>query len=527
MENVAATVPVPFFRKRYQRAASKKGTGTVARDAVLRGELDRGDRAIPFFDCRPCAVKLSGRPVITTKRPRIRSGPHPNAAACNEPVAAPKAPGRHPNRLATSPWPAAAAAARCCWCPSPTPALPAGRATPADSPCRDPWSGCCRPDRHPAEHRAGGCGRPPVLIAPSANHRCPAAARRRCSSRSSPSRRAVPLPPGRLDRRRMHVNPVGDEIDRAARIGQNRLDRAHRSHARFRFFGRGKNVIKMRGVVVPASIARCVCSAVARVCVIKGTIPRRHKHSMTGRMFGTSGLIDMAATRPPAAASSSSKSPISPGTVSPRRRAARNGPSMWKPGMQTSSTADNAAASAPTRPAAAAIEFDRASAARRSCRIALAVAIPPQSAPARPRRRTAQCRACECRSIRASGAARHRRSARTSEGCPPLLRQPEFGNLSLPDPYPSCNHSLSGLQAANVSDYRILHRRFLAGRAISKHNAATLSKIPRASHSHNRRSTLKPSSGAVAEGGARSPSPAIAGIAATRFRRVTRLVAAT
>jgi hypothetical protein len=37
--NVVATVPVPCFRRHCHRAPWKKGTGTVARDAIWRGEV--------------------------------------------------------------------------------------------------------------------------------------------------------------------------------------------------------------------------------------------------------------------------------------------------------------------------------------------------------------------------------------------------------------------------------------------------------------------------------------------------------
>ena len=137
----------------------------------------------------------------------------------------------------------------------------------------------------------------------------------------------------------MHVDAVGDEVDRATRIGQDRLDSSDRPHARIGFLGQGKHVVEMRGVA-GAGVDRRLGLLDRRPSVRdERDDPRSHSRSITGRMFGTSGLIDIAATLPPAAANNSSSSPTSPAMVcAPAPARARNGPSRCRPGMQTSST---------------------------------------------------------------------------------------------------------------------------------------------------------------------------------------------
>ena len=78
--------------------------------------------------------------------------------------------------------------------------------------------------------------------------------------------------------------------------------------------------------------------------------------------------------------------------------------------MQTSSTDDERGGQLLQFASdAVATSSDRASAARTSCRIDRAAATPRSIAPARLHRRIARCRACGCRSARASAAGRRRR----------------------------------------------------------------------------------------------------------------------
>ena len=62
--NVAATVPVPFFRS---GGPSKKGTGTVAGSRFLKQRVIEATEPVPIFDWPSCAVEL---------------GAHENRAAC-------------------------------------------------------------------------------------------------------------------------------------------------------------------------------------------------------------------------------------------------------------------------------------------------------------------------------------------------------------------------------------------------------------------------------------------------------------
>ena len=111
------------------------------------------------------------------------------------------------------------------------------------------------------------------------------------------------------------MDAVGNEVDCATRIGQDRLDRSRRTHARIGFLGTRKHVVEMRGVA-SAGVNRRLGLSYRRL----GMRDERNDfrladRSITGRMFGTSGLIDIAATRPPAAANNSSSNPTSPEIV--------------------------------------------------------------------------------------------------------------------------------------------------------------------------------------------------------------------
>ena len=72
----------------------------------------------------------------------------------------------------------------------------------------------------------------------------------------------------------------------------------------------------------------CLCQRCPRVGNEGDDPQTAQDRSITGRMFGTSGLIDIAHILPPVAAQRSSKSPKSPGIVwAPAPGTARNGPS--------------------------------------------------------------------------------------------------------------------------------------------------------------------------------------------------------